>query len=346
MALLPRSGILESGEKPEGDEMTTASATRVGTVALVELRTPDPGTSTDFYHRLFGWDMTDLGRHILAEAGTHRAAVVHPLQPSIGDSVVSSEWTIGFRVEDLRRATERVVALGGDIVEPPTESPDGWRVAQAIDPTGGAFALIEAGPSIGVTFAGTASGTVGWCELESTDPALATPFYRDLFGWGVVIDTVTAYTTFTAHGQPMAGVRRRLGGRNSRWVPYFNTADLDDSTTLARVSGAHPGPKQRYEQFRFAQIEDPAGAIFALLETRPVGAADEGPVGLADRIAELVREGNRRHIVVSDRAGNRVVEIPVTIGLLGAAVAPVASAAGTVAALAARWRFSVVTPET
>lgn len=326
--------------------MTTASATRVSTVALVELRTPDLGASTDFYHRLFAWDMTDLGRHILAEAGTHRAAVIHPLHPSIGDSVISAEWTVGFRVEDLRGATERVVGLGGDIVEPPTESPDGWRIALAIDPTGGAFALIEASPAIGVTFAGTASGTVGWCELESTDPAVATPFYRDLFGWGVVLDTATAYTTFTADGQPLAGVGRRLGDGNSRWVPYFNTTDLDDSTTRARVAGAHPGPKQRYEQFRFAQIEDPVGAVFALLQTTPVGAVDEGPVGLADRIADLVREGNRRHIVVSDRAGNRVVEIPVTIGLLGAAVAPVASAAGTMAALAARWRFSVVTPET
>jgi predicted enzyme related to lactoylglutathione lyase len=317
----------------------------VGTVALVELRTPDPGASTDFYHRLFGWDMTDLGLHLLAEAGSLRAAVVHPLQPSIGDSVMPSEWSIGFRVENLRRATERVVDLGGDILEPPTESPDGWRVTQAIDPTGGAFALIEAGPSIGVTFAGTAPGTVGWCELESTDPALVTPFYRDLFGWGVVFDTTTAYTTFTADGQPMAGVRRRLGDGNSRWVPYFTTADLGHSTTLARTSGAQVGPKQRYEQFRFAKIEDPDGAVFALIETRPIDAADENPVGLADRIAELVREGNRHHIVVSDRAGNRIVEIPVTIGLLGAAVAPVASAAGTVAALAARWRFSVVTPE-
>lgn len=326
--------------------MTTAPATTVSTVALIELRTPDSGTSTEFYHRLFGWDMTDLGRHILAEAGTHRAAVVHPLHPSIGDSVISSEWTVGFRVEDLRRATERVVTLGGNIVEPPTESPDGWRVAEAIDPIGGAFALVEAGPSVGVTFAGTASGTVGWCELESTDPALATPFYRDLFGWNVVFDTTTAYTTFTAAGRPMAGVRRRLGDGNSRWVPYFNTADLDESTTLARASGARVGPRQRYEQFRFAQIEDPVGAEFALLETKPVGAADAGPVGLSDRIADLVREGNRRHIVVSDRAGNRVVEIPVTIGLLGAAIAPVASAAGTMAALAARWRISVVTPET
>lgn len=326
--------------------MTTALATRVGTVALVELRTPDAGASTDFYHRLFGWDMTDLGRHILAESGQNRAAVVHPVHPTIGDTALAAEWIVGFRVEDLRRAAERVSALGGDIVEPPSESPDGWRVAQVIDPTGGAFTLVETGPGVGVAFSGAAPGTLGWCELESTDPALATPFYRDLFGWEVVFDTDTAYTTFLIDGEPIGGVRRRIGNGGSKWVPYFNTPDLDGSAATARAAGGRPRAKQRYEQFRFAQVEDPGGAVFALLETRAAESAVDEPVGLADRIAELVREGNRRHIVVSDRNGNKIAEIPVTIGLLGAAVAPVASAAGTVAALAARWSFSVVTPET
>lgn len=326
--------------------MTTALATRVGTVALVELRTPDSGASTDFYHRVFGWDMTDLGHHILAEAGQDRAALVHPVHPTIGDIALSSEWIVGFRVDDLRRATERVGALGGDIVEPPGESPDGWRVAQVIDPTGGAFALIETGPDIGVACSGTVPGTLGWCELESTDPALATPFYRELLGWDVVFDTDTAYTTFLIDGAPIGGVRRRLGDGDSRWAPYFNTPDLDDSTATARAAGGRPGAKQRYERFRFAQVEDPGGAVFALLETSAADAAGAEPAGLADRIAELVREGNRRHIVLSDRSGNKIAEIPVTIGLLGAAVAPVASAAGMVAALAARWSFSVVTPET
>lgn len=326
--------------------MTTALATRVGTVALVELRTPDSGASTDFYHRVFGWDMTDLGRHILAEAGQNRAAVVHPVHPTIGDMGLSAEWVVGFRVDDLRRATERVSALGGEIVEPPSESSDGWRVAHVVDPTGGAFSLIETGPDIGVAFSGTTPGTLGWCELESTDPALATPFYRDLFGWDVVFDTDTAYTTFLVEDEPMGGVRRRLGDGDSKWVPYFNTPDLDDSTATARAAGGRPRAKQRYERFRFAHVEDPGGAVFALLETRAAEAADAEPVGLADRIAELVREGNRRHIVVSDRHGNKIAEVPVTIGLLGAAVAPVASAAGTVAALAARWSFSVVTHET
>ena len=324
--------------------MTTAQATRLGTVALVELRTPDAGGSTDFYHRLFGWDLTDLGRHILAEAEERSAAVIHPLQPTIGDPALPGEWTIGFRVDDLRRRAERVIELGGGIVEPPSESPEGWRSAQAIDPTGGAFTLIEAGPAIGVAFGGSAAGTLGWCELESTDPALAAPFYRDLFGWEIVFDTETSYTTFFADKLPMGGVRRRLGDGNSRWIPYFNTHSLEDSVAVVRAGDGHPGPRQRYEQFRFCQIDDPSGAVFALIETAPPGTAADQPAGLADRVADLVREGNRRHIVVSDRHGHRIVEIPLTIGVLGAAVAPVASAAGTVAALAARWSFSVVSP--
>jgi hypothetical protein len=55
-----------------------------------------------------------------------------------------------------------------------------------------------------------------------------------------------------------------------------------------------------------------------------------------------VKEGNARHIVVCDGAGRRVVELPLTVGVVGAVVAPVATALGAVGALAAKWSFSVI----
>lgn len=326
--------------------MTLTQATRVGTLALVELHTPSPADSADFYHRLLGWNLTDLGEHILAEAGDRRAAVLYPRHPTIGDISLPAEWGVAFRTDTIRGAVERVRALGGRVVRPPTESMDGWRTAVVRDPTGGAFSLMEADNETGVDL-GDDPGAPGWCELESTDPGRAVAFYQALLGWDVSVDTATAYATLSLEGRPQAGVRE---GDRSVWVPFFNTGDLDRDLALVPALGAVTGPRRAFEGYRFARVEDPAGAVFGLLETVPRPEAHDRVTGedaaarVSDRLAYLLREGNRRHLVVSDRAGQRILEMPVTVGLLGAAIAPVASAAGTVAALAARWRFTVVVP--
>ncbi|GGS28690.1 DUF4342 domain-containing protein [Actinokineospora fastidiosa] len=62
---------------------------------------------------------------------------------------------------------------------------------------------------------------------------------------------------------------------------------------------------------------------------------------VADRIKTLVREGNSRHLVVKDKSGKRVIEMPVTAGVVAAVVAPVVSAVGALAALANRWTIAV-----
>lgn len=62
---------------------------------------------------------------------------------------------------------------------------------------------------------------------------------------------------------------------------------------------------------------------------------------LLARIKELIRAGNIRRIILKNEAGETVIEIPLTIGLVGAAVAPVLAAVGAIAALVARWTIIV-----
>jgi Domain of unknown function (DUF4342) len=53
---------------------------------------------------------------------------------------------------------------------------------------------------------------------------------------------------------------------------------------------------------------------------------------LLDKVAQLVREGNVRRIVI--RQGDRsVAEFPLTVGVVGAVFAPVLAAVGALAAL-------------
>lgn len=54
------------------------------------------------------------------------------------------------------------------------------------------------------------------------------------------------------------------------------------------------------------------------------------------RVKELVREGNVRRVIIKNEHGATLIEIPLTFGVIGAALLPVFAAIGALAALAAR----------
>jgi DNA-binding Lrp family transcriptional regulator len=54
---------------------------------------------------------------------------------------------------------------------------------------------------------------------------------------------------------------------------------------------------------------------------------------LLARIKELVHEGNIRRIVIKNKEGGTFMEIPLTIGVVGALLLPTLAAVGAVAAL-------------
>ena len=62
---------------------------------------------------------------------------------------------------------------------------------------------------------------------------------------------------------------------------------------------------------------------------------------LIEKVKELVHEGNVRRIIIKDSTGRTVMEVPVTVGVVGALVAPVMAAIGALAALAANYSIEV-----
>jgi hypothetical protein len=54
------------------------------------------------------------------------------------------------------------------------------------------------------------------------------------------------------------------------------------------------------------------------------------------KFKELVHEGNVRRITIKNEDGRTMLEVPLTIGVLGAALLPVFAAVGAAAALATR----------
>lgn len=63
--------------------------------------------------------------------------------------------------------------------------------------------------------------------------------------------------------------------------------------------------------------------------------------GLLDRIREIIREGNVRHIVIKHADGRTLIEFPLTIGVVGVALLPVWAGVGAIVALAADFRIVV-----
>ncbi|MCW4003001.1 MAG: DUF4342 domain-containing protein [Candidatus Bathyarchaeota archaeon] len=62
---------------------------------------------------------------------------------------------------------------------------------------------------------------------------------------------------------------------------------------------------------------------------------------LVDRIGELLHEGNVTRIIVKDEANKTLLEIPVTVGVVGVVLAPWLAALGVIAALVANCRIVV-----
>jgi hypothetical protein len=57
---------------------------------------------------------------------------------------------------------------------------------------------------------------------------------------------------------------------------------------------------------------------------------------IINKIKELIHEGNIRKIILKDEEGKTFLEIPLSIGLVGALVAPVWAAIGAIAALVSK----------
>lgn len=54
---------------------------------------------------------------------------------------------------------------------------------------------------------------------------------------------------------------------------------------------------------------------------------------LSNKVKEIINEGNVRRIIVKNKEGKTLVELPLTIGVVGAALAPMLAAVGAIAVL-------------
>lgn len=63
---------------------------------------------------------------------------------------------------------------------------------------------------------------------------------------------------------------------------------------------------------------------------------------ILNKVKEVIHQGNARRIILKDEQGKTFLEIPLTVGVVGAIVAPILAAVGAIAALASNLTIIVV----
>jgi hypothetical protein len=248
-----------------------------GTFCWVELGTTQVDGAKKFYAGLFGWEPTDTpagdaGVYTLLKLRGRDVGGLYALQKEQLAQGVPPNWLAYVAVASADDATRKATSLGAQSLMGPFDVMDFGRMSVLQDPTGATFAVWQGKEHAG---AGVRDepGSISWSELLTRDTLAAGKFYSGLFGW-TLKDMPMKDMTYTlfSKGSTQAGgmmpIRREWGPMPSNWLTYFAVDDCDARADRAKRLGARIGqpPTDVPNVGRFAVIEDPQGAVFAIIQ--------------------------------------------------------------------------------
>jgi uncharacterized protein len=241
----------------------------------VDLATKDPQQATDFYSQLFGWEADfdlgqDAGGYGMLKLGGKDVAGIGPLQ-SDGQPTA---WSVYIGTDDADAVAEKVKAAGGNVIAPPFDVFDAGRMAVFQDNLGAFFSVWQPKQMAGAQVTGQ-PGSLGWAELDARGVAGSRPFYQQVFGWTVKESEAPAegmppYIEWQADGESIAGAMEMPPMVPEQvpnfWLAYFSVADVDATAAKAKELGGQVSmPPMDYPGGRFAVLQDPQGATFAVM---------------------------------------------------------------------------------
>ncbi len=250
-----------------------------GTPSWVDLATPDPAASREFYGALFGWSYDEQsagerGTYIMCSKGDDAAAGMMQLSEEMSEAGMPPCWSSYVTVEDLDAALVKVEPAGGQVAQPAMDAMDAGRMAVIVDPAGAGICMWEARDHIG---AGVVNehGALIWNELITPDPAAVAPFYEAVFGWTATTMPMPngEYVVYSTEGkgpeESIAGAMKPpMEGMPAFWGVYFAVDDCDATVALAKEHGAAllAEPISVPGVGRFAAMMDPQGAAVSVMQ--------------------------------------------------------------------------------
>jgi uncharacterized protein len=248
-----------------------SSATVSGKPAWADLGAPEVPDARAFYSEVMGWRMTEphatFGGYATALRGDAPVAGIGPLAQGAPPA-----WLLYFATDDANRTAADIEANGGTLLMPPHSVGDLGRLVVALDVTGAAFGLWEAGTMSGFAVTGE-PGAWAWCDLRTPEPDAAREFYGAVFGWEYAAVPMAGdeYTTFTTPGggAPSGGVGPMMGaeGAPPHWLSYFAVADVDAAVAATTSLGGTVVMAPFDTPFgRMAQVIDNGGAALIVMQ--------------------------------------------------------------------------------
>jgi len=254
-----------------------------GEFCWYELGTRDISVALKFYTDLMSWNTRDhdMGEgwiyHIFLSGDHEVGAGYQMFGPQFEG--VPSHWMPYVWVDDVDAAASKAAELGGRILAPPADIPNVGRMAFLEDPQGAHFAVYKGKENQGAARLAPKPGSFSWTELLTTSAEGARRFYSQLLGWTfseVPMGPGMTYTVFQVGDKPSAGMMQMEGpqfqGVPPNWLSYVSVADCDAAQARAAELGAKVlvPPQDVPNTGRFSVLEDPAGAVFAVIAFLPM----------------------------------------------------------------------------
>jgi len=256
--------------------MSEMNSHQAGSFCWADLATRDTEGAKSFYAAIFGWESLDMPTDVgvpytmLLKDGKQVGAL-YPMGPDQGGA--PSHWRSYVAVEDADATATAVTNRGGNVLMPPMDVMDAGRMSMIQDPTGAVLGLWQPRQHPGAQF-WNQPGAICWNELLTRDPERAERFFGELFGWTTRTNPNLMegqYRILLNAGAQIGGIFRikpEWGDMPPNWTVYFGTDDCDEAIAETRRRGGNLlFPAMEIENVgRFAYLQDPQGALFAIIQ--------------------------------------------------------------------------------
>ena len=271
-----RSRVRTTGE-PNADATMKRSNDGIdsyehGVPSWVDLGTPDPAKTAEFYSALFGWTVQqgppEAGGYAIAELRGRPVAGLGP-QQNPGPPV----WSTYVNVDDADKAVAaKATEAGGTVIVPP-DGRDGRRPHGVLRRPGGrGDRRLAAEGAQGCRHRQRAGHAHVERARHDRHRGGAETFYDKVFGWGAVThgEGAGAYTEFQVAGRSIAGMMAKPAEMPPEmppyWGVYFDVADTDATAKVSESAGSADRqwrPRHRARTLR-GRV-DPTGAAFSVI---------------------------------------------------------------------------------
>jgi len=260
-----------------------ADSTVRGRFVWHELITTDVAGAVAFYKKVVGWKTQPWDKDSSYLMWVSKSGPIGGVA-KLSETAVSAQpyWLPYIATTDIEATVNDAGRLGGKVLVPVTDIPNGGRYAVIADPQGASFGVYA---SAQTTAPGKpVMGDFSWHELATSDYQAAFSFYQTLFGWEKTgehdMGDMGMYFMYGLNGQPLGGMYNKRHEMPTHWLGYAQVKSAD----VAAKAAAKAGGKVMMEPMQvpggswISIMSDPQGAVSAVVtEMQPQTQEEHQP---------------------------------------------------------------------